>query len=57
MQYTPSHRVSIFYEKSTLFANRTKTYRKNAHDILRITYPKNESIWKNFHAKERKLRL
>jgi tRNA(His) 5'-end guanylyltransferase len=25
---------------------------KNAHDILRITCPKNESIWKYFHAKE-----
>ncbi len=24
---------------------------KNAHDILRITCPKYESIWKYFHAK------
>jgi hypothetical protein len=24
---------------------------KNAHDILRITCPKNESIWKYFHAR------
>jgi len=39
-------------QKSCTTTREKIAFRKNAHDILRITSPKNESVLKYFHAKE-----
>jgi hypothetical protein len=45
-----SSNIPMFLIMNSMIKTEYENY-KNAHDILGITYPKNESIWKYFHAK------